>query len=105
MSEVRQKAVAGGRPQPMQVPRTAPRMEQFIRARRFESLGLLTLVDLRSSTTGDLGEAVRFELNRPADARPGLPFTGLVRAGQEFKRLTAEARRDQPDMAHKGDEK
>jgi predicted glycosyltransferase len=81
------EAVAAGVPT-VCVPRTAPRREQLIRARRFSELGLVTLLEPAELSV----ERLRAEVGRalelpPRSAEAGLPLGGAEAAAAELLAL------------------
>jgi predicted glycosyltransferase len=76
------------------VPRTAPRREQLIRARSFERLGLLSVIEPEALTPENLGRALHSMIGTSRHRRNGrgdstLPFDGARRAASELLALAA----------------
>ncbi len=71
------------------VPRLPGPEEQIIRARRFEALGLATVVPPEDLSAGALWSAVRGELERGASVPPLLSFDGARAIVEELDALAA----------------
>lgn len=76
------------------VPRTWPRKEQLIRARRFESLGLVSVVEpdvenFESAVCSAVEDAINRN-RKPAMARAKLDMSGLARACQAIESAGAD---------------
>jgi predicted glycosyltransferase len=87
------------------VPRTVPRMEQYIRADRAQELGLVRMLvddDVRSAR--DMATALRHlpQQNRPSDiVVPGL-LDGLPNVNRLARRLSARRRKPIAAVAERG---
>ncbi len=79
------------------VPRTLPRQEQLLRARLFERLGLLDMVEPGELSGPTLRHAIERALQRPCQARPprgkaNLRYDGAARAARVLAALAANRR-------------